>query len=80
MKKKINAENSSKEESKSLDDNIQLYTHIVREISENLKNRKDMINKILYNETDLDKTVDIRKHFEHLRNQKKLLYFKKVRF
>ena len=67
-----NIENNNKGESKSLDDYIQLYTQIVRELSENLKNKKEMVNKILYNETDLNKTSDIRKHFEHLRNQKKL--------
>ncbi|MCK4781027.1 MAG: hypothetical protein KAT57_12585 [Candidatus Lokiarchaeota archaeon] len=67
-----NVENNNKEESKSLDYYIQLYTQIVREISENLKNKKDMINDVLYNETDLNKTLNIRKQFEHLRSHKKL--------
>ncbi|MEE9377056.1 MAG: hypothetical protein V3V33_03375 [Candidatus Lokiarchaeia archaeon] len=67
-----NAENINKGESKSLDDYIQLYTQIVRELSEKLKNKKDMINDTLYHKTDLYKTLEFRKHFEHFRNQKKL--------
>jgi len=67
-----NPVNNNKEESKSLDYYVQLYTQIVRELSENLKTKKDMINDVLYNETDLNKTLNIKKHFEHLRNNRKL--------
>ena len=67
-----NTENINKGESKSLDDYIQLYTQIVRELSEKLKNKKDIISNVLFNDTDLNKTLEIRKHFEHLKNQRKL--------
>lgn len=71
-KKNNNAENSSKEESKSLDDCIQLYTQIVRELSENLKEKSEIIQEALNNKTDLNKTLDYRRRFEHIKSHKKL--------
>ena len=44
MKKKSKqAENKSEGDSKTLDDYVQLYTQIVREISENLKNKREIV-------------------------------------
>ena len=70
--KNKNIKNNIPEESKTLDDYINLYTQIVRELSENLKKKSEIIQETIYTKTDLNKTLEIRKHFEHLKNQKKL--------
>lgn len=73
MKKKNKpAENKSEGDSKTLDDYVQLYTQIVREISENLKNKREIVQKTLNNETDLYRTLEFKKRLEHLKSDRKL--------
>lgn len=70
--KNKNTKNNIPEESKILDDYINLYTQIVRELSENLKKKSEIIQETIYTKTDLNKTLDYRRRLEHLKNQKKL--------
>ncbi len=72
-KKNKNIESNSQGESKSIDDYIQLYTQIVRELSENLKNKTEMINNISNDKTEFYKALEFRNQCEELRNQRKLL-------
>jgi len=71
-KKNKHAEINIEGDSKTLDDYVQLYTQIVREISENLKNKREIVQKALYNETDLYRTLEFKKHLEHLKSDRKL--------
>ena len=71
-KKRKHAENKSEGHSKTLDDYVQLYTQIVREISENLKNKREIVQKTLNNETNLYKTLEFKKRLEHLKSDRKL--------
>ena len=75
MKKKSkHTENKSERNSKTLDDYVQLYTQVVREISENLKNKREIVQKTLNNETDLYKTLEFKRRLEHLKGDRKLFY------
>ncbi|MCK4480673.1 MAG: hypothetical protein KAV01_09110 [Candidatus Lokiarchaeota archaeon] len=71
-KKNKQAENNTEGDSKTLDDYVQLYTQIVREISENLKNKREIVQKALNNETNLYKTLEFKKRLEHPKSDRKL--------
>ena len=73
MKKKSkHTENKSERNSKTLDDYVQLYTQVVREISENLKNKREIVQKTLNHEKDLYRTLEFKKRLEHLKSDRKL--------
>jgi len=69
-KQNENIENKDKNESTPKDDYIQLYTQMVRELNENLKNRKELGEDVLSKKIDLYKTLHSKKRIEHHRNQK----------
>ncbi len=64
-----------KEESKSIDSYIQLYTQVIREVSENLKQKTNLLNIFITEESDIDNIssdAKIHKHFKKLQNSSKI--------
>ncbi|MFX1400325.1 MAG: hypothetical protein ACFE8V_03650 [Promethearchaeota archaeon] len=74
-KQNENVEDINKNESTQIDDYIQLYTQIVREFNEDLKNRKELGEDVVSKKIDLYNTLNSKKRIEIQKEQKKLLKY-----
>ena len=77
LKKEIEKINQiyDQEDSKPVDSYIRLYTQVVREVSENLKQKTNMINIYISEEMRTDKISSERKihhHFKKMQNSSKI--------
>ncbi|MFX1401892.1 MAG: hypothetical protein ACFE8V_11695 [Promethearchaeota archaeon] len=74
-KQNENIEDKDKKESPPVNDYIQLYAQIVRELNKDLINRKESGEDVLCKKIDLYKTLSTKKRIEPQKDQKKLLKY-----